>query len=258
MTHQVFLRVWRDHLESMEEGEGIAVLCTSWKGSSAGFAERQRHLASIRQGAEGYGVLCTPMAVKNSGSRSIKEFDACRLLKLGGLIEKGTRTYAMVVERVSVEQLARRRTSQASLLPELASILRKRGNATDREALATARIGQGQFRDRVLQMWNGRCCVTSTSTLAAVRASHIKPWRDASNDERLDPCNGLPLVANLDALFDAGLIAFEDDGAMLVAKRLNSNERQRLGLDGLRLRTAPNERTAMFLAYHRQTIFVDA
>ncbi|WP_245431366.1 HNH endonuclease signature motif containing protein, partial [Rhodoplanes roseus] len=33
-----------------------------------------------------------------------------------------------------------------------------------------------------------------------LRASHIKPWRDASDQERLDPRNGLLLSATLDAL----------------------------------------------------------
>jgi putative restriction endonuclease len=38
-----------------------------------------------------------------------------------------------------------------------------------------------------------------------LRASHIKPWSDCSNRERLDPLNGLLLVAHIDALFDNGL-----------------------------------------------------
>ena len=58
---------------------------------------------------------------------------------------------------------------------------------------------------QVLKIWGNRCCVTGSTTLDAIRASHIKPWRRSSNQERLDPYNGLPLVATLDALFDAGM-----------------------------------------------------
>jgi hypothetical protein len=52
----------------------------------------------------------------------------------------------------------------------------------------------------------------------------------ATNEERLDPGNGLPLVATLDALFEAGLITFASDGAMLVSERLPGEELERLQL----------------------------
>ncbi|MGO7165362.1 HNH endonuclease, partial [Rhizobium johnstonii] len=64
----------------------------------------------------------------------------------------------------------------------------------------------------MLAQWHGRCAVTSCNLPAVLRASHIVPWREASNAERLDPENGLPLVATLDALFDVGLISFDDQG----------------------------------------------
>lgn len=39
-------------------------------------------------------------------------------------------------------------------------------------------------------------------------ASHIKPWRDSSNFERLDGNNGLLLAPHIDKLFDKGWITF--------------------------------------------------
>lgn len=42
------------------------------------------------------------------------------------------------------------------------------------------------------------------------QASHAKPWRTSSDQERLDPHNGLPLIATLGVLFDRGLIGFAD------------------------------------------------
>jgi hypothetical protein len=70
--------------------------------------------------------------------------------------------------------------------------------ATDKKALINARLGQGKFRQSVLKRWRRRCAVTSSLTEKVIRASHIKPWRECTNDERLDPDNGLPLIANLD------------------------------------------------------------
>jgi hypothetical protein len=54
-----------------------------------------------------------------------------------------------------------------------------------------------------------------------LRASHIKPWKKSSNDERLDPENGLLLLANIDILFEKGFVSFDDDGCMLVSKDLS-------------------------------------
>jgi hypothetical protein len=87
--------------------------------------------------------------------------------------------------------------------------------ATEREALISARLGQGLFRTRLMSVWKGRCAVTDIQIPALLRASHIKPWRMSDNSERLDPENGLLLVANLDAAFDAGLLSFTDTGRML-------------------------------------------
>ena len=100
--------------------------------------------------------------------------------------------------------------------------------------------------------WGQQCCVTGVKTLAAVRASHIKPWCESSDEERLDEMNGLPLVATLDALLDAGLITFTDEGELLVHDRLGKDECLRLGLHTLRLSRSINGRTKSYLASHRQ------
>ena len=41
-----------------------------------------------------------------------------------------------------------------------------------------------------------------------LRASHIKPWRDATDVERLDGSNGLLLSPHIDHLFDEGYLMF--------------------------------------------------
>jgi hypothetical protein len=83
-----------------------------------------------------------------------------------------------------------------------------------------------------------------------IRASHIKPWRDASNAERLDPENGLPLIASLDALFDAGLISFGSSGELIAAK-LEAAEKNIFGIAKSSLRRPPTAKMIGYLAYHR-------
>ena len=255
-TNQLFLRVWEDQLETVAGIERISIFNTNIKRKSAGQPERKRHVEAMRNGAEGYGVLCTAKVTNSSGARSIKEFNQENLLKFGELHIEGDRVYAQVIARTPVRDLMRNRTGHSSLVPDLKSILTRKGDTT-KEAIVDARVGQGMFRAQVLGLWNHRCCVTGSKTLDAIRASHIKPWRNANNNERLDPNNGLPLIATLDALFDSGLITFMQDGKLLVSNRLTSDEKKLLGLNRLRLIKRPNKQTAEFLTYHSECIFVD-
>ena len=88
-----------------------------------------------------------------------------------------------------------------------------------------------------------------------LRASHIKPWSECTNRERLDPLNGLLLVAHIDALFDSGLISFESDRSMLVSDRVARAERRRFRLPaGLRLKLTKAEKK--FFGYHRRHRFL--
>lgn len=128
-------------------------------------------------------------------------------------------------------------------------------NATTRAALIDARLGQGRFRRELMRRWNSACAVTGCRVGAVLRASHCKPWRSANNRERLDSNNGLILAANLDALFDVGLISFDDSGEMLVASVLTTCELKELGLPRRLVRT-PGAKLKTFLEFHRDRVFL--
>jgi hypothetical protein len=109
----------------------------------------------------------------------------------------------------------------------------------------------------LIDLW-GACAVTGVKNPSLFRASHAKPWRDATNEERLNPHNGLLLIPNLDHLFDKGLITFNQDGSILISVTLSSMERQQLGISkALKLRELPSE-TRPFLDYHSSKVFVDS
>ena len=133
-----------------------------------------------------------------------------------------------------------------------ASSQRKR---TEVKQLILARLGQGKFRDDVLAQWNDKCAVTGCSVLEIIRASHIKPWHKSDSATRLNPRNGIPLIANLDALFDGGLITFSNMGNMLVSKRLRGEPSRFLGLP-TKLRKTPNREQRIFLRYHRKHVYL--
>jgi putative restriction endonuclease len=127
--------------------------------------------------------------------------------------------------------------------------------ATERQAVANARIGQGTFRQRLMEMWEG-CAVTDVRLPNVLRASHIKPWRFSNNRERLDPYNGLLLLPQYDQLFDKGLISFDSNGAILRSPVIEGIEPAKLGIGGSdRLRTFSRKHLG-FLEYHREEVFV--
>ncbi|RQM68883.1 DUF3427 domain-containing protein [Aeromonas hydrophila] len=125
---------------------------------------------------------------------------------------------------------------------------------TERLAIIQSRVGQGKFRRNVLNLW-GCCAVTGVTDERMLKASHIKPWRVADNEERLDPHNGLALVPNLDTLFDRGLITFDADGLIRTSTSINVNLLIQLGVkEGMRLQKIP-ARLEKYLKYHRQHVF---
>jgi len=126
---------------------------------------------------------------------------------------------------------------------------------TDRQAVIQSRIGQEKFRDALIRYWHNKCAVTGCRRVELLRASHIKPWSEASDEERLDKYNGLLLVPNLDVAFDAGYISFSDDGRIMISRYLTEDDQNRLGIhpdlsiDGL------TKRHAEYLQYHRELKF---
>jgi predicted restriction endonuclease len=125
---------------------------------------------------------------------------------------------------------------------------------TERESIVKSRVGQGLFRERVIALW-GSCSVTGLSNLSLLRASHIKPWRDCSNQERLDPMNGLLLHPTLDHLFDSGLVTFEDNGQIRFSERLSAEDAKILQLDSSETLRKMPEKLKKYMEFHREHVF---
>jgi hypothetical protein len=128
-------------------------------------------------------------------------------------------------------------------------------DVTTRSALIQARRGQGIFRKNV-QGIESACRVTRVDRPEHLVASHIQPWRNSSNDERLDGENGLLLTPTVDHLFDKGFISFENSGAMIVSPVADSSSLARMGIDPA---SPPNVGVFSagqrhFLDYHRGNV----
>ncbi len=122
---------------------------------------------------------------------------------------------------------------------------------TVRIQLARARVGQGFFRRQVL-LKDPRCKVTGVEDQRLLIASHIKPWREASNIERLDGDNGLTLSPHVDALFDEFLLSFENEGRVLIHPSLPPDVLDRWSIDPSKSVERFRSEQLPFLETHRK------
>jgi 5-methylcytosine-specific restriction protein A len=105
-------------------------------------------------------------------------------------------------------------------------------NVTERKGLVTSRVGQGAFRSSIIHRWEYQCAVTSFNKLDILIASHIVPWVEANNDERLNVHNGILLSPVYDALFDRHLISFEDRGNIILSEQIEARAFEQIGVSG--------------------------
>lgn len=96
---------------------------------------------------------------------------------------------------------------------------------TEKVVLTKNRIGQGPFRDRLIERYDGKCQLCHFEKKELLRASHIKERANANNEERLDTNNGLLLCVLHDALFDKHFISFDDNGKIIISDSLNTKDR---------------------------------
>lgn len=122
---------------------------------------------------------------------------------------------------------------------------------TEREAIIKARIGQGMFRDGLIDYWHG-CSISTFSHFDLLIASHIKPWKNANNIERINVYNGLLLLPNYDKLFDRGYISFDDSGKIIYSRYIDKEDKRLLGMDDHVHLIKIEEAHKPFLAYHRE------
>lgn len=129
----------------------------------------------------------------------------------------------------------------------------KKPNKTERNGIVLSRVGQGYYREQLLKKWNYKCAVTGSSLTNILIASHIVPWKNATDEERLNANNGILLSPNYDALFDKGLITFNDDGSIVFSDIISSKELIALGIDK-NASIKVNEEMKPFLKKHRNSL----
>ena len=125
---------------------------------------------------------------------------------------------------------------------------------TEKKRLISARIGQGNYREELINLWK-KCAVSECKMTDVLIASHIKPWRKSTNKERLDRYNGLLLLPNYDKLFDKGLISFEDNGKIIISPLIKEEEYKVLGISPNDELFKVYDENKPYLEEHRRIVF---
>ncbi len=130
-------------------------------------------------------------------------------------------------------------------------------SAATKKTLIDARIGQGKFRDKLLEE-SAECIITRVNDERLLIAGHIKPWAVANDAEKIDSNNGLMLTPTYDKMFDQGFITFTENGILMISPHISPLNIKKLNIkngDNYATRIKLTDKRKSFLAYHRENIF---
>ncbi len=85
------------------------------------------------------------------------------------------------------------------------------------------RLGQYKFRLQLLNLYNYRCLITDSDIQILLEAAHIEPYEKNQNN---DPSNGLLLCVDIHKLFDAHLIAIDENKKIHIHPSLEKSHYQ--------------------------------
>ncbi|MED2844423.1 HNH endonuclease [Bacillus toyonensis] len=135
----------------------------------------------------------------------------------------------------------------------LGKILKDEEINTDILLQVIQRRGQGKFKKKLLSN-SQECEICGINETSLLIASHIKPWKDSSNFERMDQNNGILLCPNHDKLFDKGYITFSDQGKLLISSLLSETLIVKMNI-GTDIDIKVNADSKLYLEWHRQNCF---
>ena len=142
---------------------------------------------------------------------------------------------------------------------DFGNIVSEKPIKTEKQVISKIRISQSSYRNKALSIWNNRCAVTSVDNPSWLIASHIKPWHESNDFEKIDPFNSLILSPNFDKLFDRGVISFSPKTGKIILPETQSKEMwnnlYRMHVDdSISLSQVP-EQTAKYLEYHNNYVY---
>lgn len=109
---------------------------------------------------------------------------------------------------------------------------------------------KNQLKEESFSIFNQEKCMVEELAYPILIASHIKPFIHSSDEEAYNPDNGLLLSQNLDGLFDKGNISFNNDGTIILSRRIDIELKQKLANYKIN-KAFLKEKRKEYLEYHR-------
>lgn len=125
---------------------------------------------------------------------------------------------------------------------------------TEKEHLVKVRIGHSNFKEGLIRR-ECKCMLCGVTDKRFLIASHIKPWSQSDNKERLDLDNGFLFCPNHDALFDKGFITFDAEGKIIISEQIDESTKALFNIrEGIQIKVNNGQRN--YLKWHRNHVFV--
>lgn len=112
---------------------------------------------------------------------------------------------------------------------------------------------QGDFRKKLLNKYKV-CQICGLENEDMLVASHIKSYSECNSFECADINNGFLLCKTHDGWFDNELITFEDNGNILISKKISSQDRI-LGNINEDIKISLEQENLKYLKHHRKKFF---
>lgn len=125
---------------------------------------------------------------------------------------------------------------------------------TEAEAKVNIRKGQQKFKKQLAPLWDNQCALCGITLPALLHASHSKPWKDATDVERLDPYNGILLCSNHHALYEQGYIAFDGTGKIHISSEIEPIDYVKYGIHA-KMRVNRVEENKTYFKWHKRKVF---
>ena len=120
--------------------------------------------------------------------------------------------------------------------------------------LIKSRRGQGIFKANVRLIEN-KCRITGVSNIKHLIASHIKPWKESNEEEKIDGFNGFLMSPHIDHLFNYGFLSFENNGNLMISKFLNPLILNQWKISEIKNVGNFRDEQKYYLDFHREKVF---
>lgn len=175
-------------------------------------------------------------------------------------ISKNLGAAMLKIANPNIEEAATKRHSAVYLskcLAEIREVLHNENlSAEEKLELVMARDGQGKFGDTVWSRDIGQRFDLEEIMDPELRVTHIRPWHESTDIQRIDPDNGLLLPSDIADAFENGYLTFDEEGTAIVSKYLVCRTWNLGGsTDGFCRVLELSRGQHMYMQHHRQMVF---